>query len=79
MERKPFFHVPVIVLVIFLFSSCDKIGDCQDAGGRWVEEIDECECTYEDRGNYSIHITEEELKACVKPRSKKSAEKPVEY
>ena len=52
--------------------SCDRVGDCLDARGRWVEEIQQCECTYRERGNYSIHITDEELAACVKPRSLKS-------
>ena len=51
-----------------------KIDSCQDAGGQWVEEIGECECTYEERGNYDIHITEEELKACMKPRPKKEGQ-----
>ncbi len=56
------------LLLILLVSACDKVGDCQSAGGRWVEEIGECECTYQERGNYDIHITEEELEACMKPR-----------
>jgi len=56
------------LLLILLVSACDKVGDCQSAGGRWVEEIGECECTYQERENYDIHITQEELEACMKPR-----------
>lgn len=49
-----------------LLASCDRVGDCNDAGGRWVEEIGECECTYEDRGNFDIQITDEEYAKCRK-------------
>lgn len=51
---------------LLLLAACDPVGACNDAGGRWVEEIGECECTYEDRGNFDIHITEEEYEKCRK-------------
>lgn len=63
-KRSTFFCA--VVALSGALTACDPIGDCQDAGGRWVEEIGECECTYEDRGNYNIHITDEEYEACRK-------------
>ena len=53
-----------ICLICLALGACDPIGDCNDAGGRWVEELGECECTYEDRGNYSPHISDEEYEKC---------------
>ena len=65
-----------VVLISLFLSGCTqlKIDQCLDDGGRWVEEIGECECTYEERGNYNTSITEEELKACMKPRPEKDVE-----
>jgi len=58
--------VVIVLLGIIWFWPTDPVVDCLDAGGRWVEEIGECECTYEDRGNHDIHITDEEYAACRK-------------
>ena len=61
------------IALSFLFGAvaCNmQRDDCADAGGRWNEIIDECECTYEDRGSYSINPTPEELERCSKtPRT----------
>ena len=46
-----------------------------------TEKYGECECTYEERGkrkeergNYNTNITEEKLKACMKPRPEQDVE-----
>jgi len=65
-----------VLLILLLLSGCTQIeiDRCLDAGGRWGEEIGACECTYEDRGNFRTQITEEELKACMKPRPQKEGQ-----
>ena len=65
-----------VLLVLLLLGGCTQIeiDRCLDAGGRWVEETGECECTYEDRGNFNTQITEEELRACMKPRPQKKGQ-----
>jgi len=44
-----------------MFGEVDR---CLDAGGRWVAEVEACECTYAQRGSYDPNITEAEYAAC---------------
>lgn len=41
-----------------------EVDRCLDAGGRWVAEVEACECTYAQRGSYDPNITEAEYAAC---------------
>lgn len=63
---KSFVSMNLLLAVV----ACDmEQDDCADAGGRWNDIVDECECTYEDRGTFNINPTPEELALCSKTQN----------
>ena len=55
-----------VLFLLVVFWPTDPVIDCLDAGGRWVPELEECECTPEDRGFPDTLITPEEYEVCRK-------------
>ena len=55
-----------VLFVVIWFWPPDPILDCLDDGGRWVYEIDECECTYSDIGGVNRQMTEADYELCRK-------------
>lgn len=62
-----------LFLQVIVLTGCEdwRVDSCLDNGGRWNEEIQECECTYKERGNKNLNPSKEEIEQCSKKKKVK--------
>ena len=55
----------IVALGILMFSGCDAVDDCLDAGGAWDDERDQCVCTDQERQKSGDVSADEAMEKCT--------------